>query len=60
MNDNTTPEGPRHAQALRLINELQVLLAMSDRMTKNCHYQVVCHGFDFEYWASECRKVAGE
>lgn len=60
MNDNIDPEGPRHAQALRLINELQVLLAMADRMTKKGHYVAVCSGFDFEYWAGECRKVAGE
>lgn len=57
MNDNTTPEGPRHAESLELLNELQVLLAMSDRMTKNCHYQAVCLGFDFEYWASTCAKM---
>jgi hypothetical protein len=60
VNDNTTPEGPRHAQALRLINELQVLLAMADRMTQKGHYVAVCAGFDFAYWAGECRKVAGE
>lgn len=60
MNDNCEAEGPRHAQALRLINELQVLLAMADRMTKAHHYGAVCQGFDFEYWAGECRKVAGE
>jgi hypothetical protein len=60
MNDNCIPEGPRHAQALRLINELEVLLAMADRMYKNGHSLAVCQGFDFEYWAGECRKVAGE
>jgi hypothetical protein len=60
MNDNCNPEGPRHAQALRLINELEVLLSMSDRMAKSGHAIAVCSGFDFEYWAGECRKVAGQ
>lgn len=60
MNDNCEAEGPRHAQALRLINELQVLLSMADRMTKKGHASAVCSGFDFEYWAGECRQVAGQ
>jgi len=60
MNYNCNPEGPRHAQALRLINELEVLLSMSDRMAKSGHAIAVCSGFDFEYWAGECRKVAGK
>jgi hypothetical protein len=60
MNDNCNPEGPRHAQALRLINELEVLLSMSDRMAKSGHAIAVCSGFDFDYWAGECRKVAGQ
>jgi hypothetical protein len=29
-------------------------------MTKRGHVVAVCSGFDFEYWAKECRKVAGE
>jgi hypothetical protein len=33
---------------------------MSDRMAKSGHAIAVCSGFDFEYWAGECRKVAGQ
>ena len=58
MNDNCTLEGPRHAQAVRLISELGVLLNMADRMVQqDLHYEAA-RDFNFAYWAGECRKVA--
>lgn len=58
MNDNAIPEGPNHAAALALINDLMLILANMeaqgvDRVVDG--EPVYCPGF----WANECAKVLG-
>ena len=58
MNDNTMPEGPNHAAALALINDLMLILSNMeaqgvDRVVDG--EPVYCPGF----WANECAKVLG-
>jgi hypothetical protein len=59
MNSNQTVlEGPRHREALELLGDLAVLLAMADRMACEGKAEDIAAGFDFAYWASECRRIA--
>lgn len=59
MNDNLLPEGPAHAAALALINDLMLILGNADRCGldryDNDGEPIFCFGF----WADECAKVAG-
>lgn len=57
MNDNCTIEGPRHAQAVRLLNEIGMLLVLADDMVKTDHHYEAARDFDFAYWAEECRRI---
>lgn len=59
MNDNLTPEGPAHAYALALLNDLMVVLANAqksglERYDANGE-PIFCPGF----WANECAKAVG-
>ena len=59
MNDNTHPEGPRHAQALALLNDLMLLLSNMERAGLD---RVDADGervYDPGFWANECAKVIG-
>lgn len=59
MNNNEqTLEGPRHREALELLGDLTTLLAMADRMAREGQAEEIAAGFDFAYWAGECRRIA--
>jgi len=59
MNNNEqTLEGPRHREALELLGDLATLLAMADRMVREGQAEEIAAGFDFAYWASQCRRIA--
>lgn len=51
-------EGPRHREALELLGDLATLLAMADRMAREGQADDIAAGFDFAYWAGECRRIA--
>ena len=58
MNDNIQAEGPNHAAALALINDLMLILSNMeaqgvDRVVDG--EPIYCPGF----WADECAKVLG-
>lgn len=59
MNDNLIVEGPNHAAALALINDLMLILGNMDKGGLDRM------GFDGEpiydpgFWADECAKVLG-
>ena len=60
MNDNhtTLAEGPRHQEALALLENLKLILANAD---KSGFERIDREGdkvFDFAYWRDECRRVA--
>lgn len=59
MNNNEQIlEGPRHREALELLGDLATLLAMADRMAREGKAEDIAAGFDFAYWAGECRRIA--
>jgi hypothetical protein len=48
MNNNEQNlEGPRHREALELLGDLAVLLAMGDRMAREGKAEDIAAGFDF-------------
>lgn len=59
MNDNATPEGPAHAYALALLNDLMIILANMDKRGLEAYDEngepIFCPGF----WANECAKAVG-
>ena len=60
MNDNNTTlaEGPRHQEALALLEDLKLILANAD---KSGFERIDREGdkvFDFAYWRDECERVA--
>lgn len=59
MNNNEqTLEGPRHREALELLGDLAVLLSIADRMLSAGKAEEIASGFDFAYWAGQCRRIA--
>lgn len=59
MNDNIMVEGPAHAAALGLINDLMLILANADRCGLDRYDDTGEPVFCFGFWAEECAKVAG-
>lgn len=59
MNDNnaTLAEGPRHQEALALLEDLKLILANADRSGFERMDGQGDRVFDFAYWASECQRV---
>ena len=58
-NDNLTPDGPNHAAALSLLNDLMLVL---ERAAKQGVERYSSEGepvYDFAYWSSECARVIG-
>ena len=58
-NDNHTPDGPNHAAALSLLNDLMLVL---DSAAKQGIERYCSEGepvYDFAYWSSECARVIG-
>ena len=58
-NDNLTPDGPNHAAALSLLNDLMLVL---DSAAKQGVERYCSEGepvYDFAYWSSECARVIG-
>ena len=59
MNDNLPAEGPNHAAALALLNDLMLVLSNASRQGLE-HYD--SNGepvYDFAFWANECAKIVG-
>ena len=59
MNDNLLPEGPAHAYALALLNDLMLVLANAskaglERWDSNCEPV-----YDFAFWSNEGAKAVG-
>jgi len=59
MNDNNKVlEGQRHAESLSLVNDLAVLLELANQYAKEGRAEDIASGFNFEFWAKECRRIA--
>lgn len=59
MNDNIDVEGPRHAIALELINDLMLLLGNAHACGLD-RYDVDGEAvFEFGFWSQECAKILG-
>lgn len=59
MNDNIDVEGPAHAQALALLNDLMIILA---NMAKAGLERWDSNGdpvYDPAFWSNECAKAVG-
>jgi len=56
MNDNTDPEGPRHAHALSLINDLAILLRNAESRGLEVIDGKGEKVFQFGWWAKQCDK----
>lgn len=59
MNDNLDAEGPNHAYALALLNDLMVVLRNA---AENGLEAYDAHGervYDFAFWSNECAKAVG-
>lgn len=59
MNDNLTPEGPAHAYALGLLNDLAVLLRNAEARGLDVLDENGERVFQFGFWADECDKATG-
>jgi hypothetical protein len=58
-NDNLTPDGPNHAAALSLLNDLMLVL---DNAAKQGMERYDADGeqvYNFAYWSSECARAIG-
>lgn len=59
MNDNLIPEGPNHAAALALLNDLMLVLSNASRQGLE-RYDVNGEPvYDFAFWSNECAKMVG-
>ena len=59
MNDNLIAEGPNHAAALALLNDLMLVLSNASRQgleRYDAHGEPV---YDFAFWSNECAKMIG-
>lgn len=59
MNDNTQPEGPNHAAALALLNDLMLVLANASRQGLERYDANGEPVYDFAFWSNECAKMVG-
>ena len=59
MNDNATPEGPAHAYALALLNDLMLVLANASKAGLERYDGNGEPVYDFAFWSDECAKAVG-
>lgn len=59
MNDNITPEGPAHALALGLLNDLAILLRNAQAQGVEVYDENGEAVYDFGFWADHCDVVLG-
>ena len=59
MNDNLVPDGPNHAFALALLNDLMVVLANAHTTGMERYDEKGEPIYDFGFWANECAKAVG-
>ena len=59
MNDNLPAEGPNHAAALALLNDLMLVLGNASRQGLERYDSNGVPVYDFGFWANECAKVVG-
>lgn len=59
MNDNLIAEGPNHAAALALLNDLMLVLSNASRQGLERFDDKGEPIYDFGFWSNECAKMAG-
>lgn len=59
MNDNATPEGPAHAYALALLNDLMLVLANASKAGLERWDSNGDPVYDPAFWSNECAKAVG-
>lgn len=59
MNDNLPAEGPNHAAALALLNDLMLVLGNASRQGLERYDSNDEPVYDFAFWANECAKMVG-
>ncbi len=59
MNDNLPPEGPAHAYALALLNDLMLVLANASKAGLERWDSNGDPVYDFAFWSNECAKAVG-
>lgn len=59
MNDNLIPDGPNHAAALALLNDLMLVLANASRQGLERYDANGEPVYDFAFWSNECAKIIG-
>ncbi len=59
MNDNLIPEGPNHAAALALLNDLMLVLSNASRQGLERYDANGEAVYDFAFWSNECAKIIG-
>lgn len=59
MNDNLNAEGPQHAYALALLNDLMVILANASASGLEAYDKDGEPVYDFKFWSNECAKAVG-
>lgn len=59
MNDNMDPEGPRHAQALSLLNDLALILRNAEARGIDVVGADGERVFQFGWWAKQCDAALG-
>lgn len=59
MNDNLIPDGPNHAGALALLNDLMLVLANASKQGLERYGSDGEPIYDFAFWSNECAKMIG-
>lgn len=59
MNDNLIPDGPNHAAALALLNDLTLVLSNASRQGLERYDEDGDPIYDFAFWSNECAKIIG-
>ncbi len=59
MNDNAIPEGPNHAAALALLNDLMLVLGNAASQGLERYGADGEPIYDFGFWSNECAKMIG-
>lgn len=59
MNDNLTAEGPAHAHALALLNDLMIVLANASKQGLERFDANGEPVYDFAFWSNQCAIAVG-
>jgi hypothetical protein len=59
MNDNIDYEGPNHAHALALLNDLMLVLSNAAKHGLERYDADGAPVYDFAFWSNECAKAVG-